>query len=57
MSAFKVLKSFGGVISAACGEKIELEEPGAIKDLTEAGFIKEVKGKTSPKLAENVKDG
>lgn len=57
MSTFKVLKSFGGVISAACGEKIELEEPGAIKDLAEAGFIKEVKGKASPKLAENVKDG
>lgn len=57
MSTFKVLKSFGGVISATCGEKIEIDEPGAIKDLTEAGFIKEVKGKTSPKLAENVKEG
>lgn len=57
MSTFKVLKSFGGVISATCGERIEIEEPGAIKDLTEAGFIKEVKGKASPKLAENVKEG
>lgn len=57
MSTFKVLKSFGGVISATCGERIEIEELGAIKDLTEAGFIKEVKGKTSPKPEENVKDG
>lgn len=57
MRTFKVLKSFGGVISGNHGEKLKITSPEVIKDLTEARYIEEVKTKPLTKSNKAAKEG
>lgn len=51
---YKALVSFSGVINMAMGEVREISDPALVADLSAAGYIEPVKGKSAPAAEEPV---
>lgn len=48
MAKYKVLVSYGGIISATAGEVVEYKDKSIISDLLKAGYIEEAKAGKAP---------